>query len=415
MKLSSLRKLEVGISILLLLFFSGATGQIAPIQATLKIVSYPIILLLIAPRWKRFAYVITRDIPLLLLVVTAVVSVLWSVSPESTLTSGKGLVRTALFAAYLSMRYSLKEQLRLFAWSMGIAALISLFYAVVLPVQGLMPSDGGYAGLWRGAYGHKNHLGRAMTLSAEVFSLQALSSKRYKWLLWGGCGLSVFLVLRSQSATAFFTLVFLSALIPLYKFLQQRQYKLQVVVIIVVIFLSGIIKVLISTNAAAILASQGKDLSFTGRSYLWPVLETYIAERPFLGYGYEGFWEFNGARVAALVGDWAGHAHSGLYETLLHLGLVGVLLFILSLIPALIRTIKKMYLAKDATDFLALQFVILSLVFNFTIESTILSTSNILWIIYVALALSLAIPHPQTSLDHSCSKANSSIKKMDMT
>ena len=39
-----------------------------------------------------------------------------------------------------------------------------------------------------------------------------------------------------------------------------------------------------------IVTALGRDVELTGRLVLWPLVAQYIALRPYLGYGYYGFW-----------------------------------------------------------------------------------------------------------------------------
>jgi O-antigen ligase len=278
---------------------------------------------------------------------------------------------------------------------LGIAALLSVAIAVALP--GLGVQGGKFAGLWRGAFIFKNILGRTMNLSAEIFLLLALSSKRYSRILWAGFGLSVFLILRSGSTTALAVLLLVSSLLPLYKFLQQRQYKLQVVVITFSIFLVGSVAALIVVNAATLVGATGKDLTFSGRTELWPVLVEFIGQRFWLGYGYEAFWPSHGFFISNMQNWEITHAHNGYLDLSLSLGLIGVSLYALSFVSAFLRAVTQMFTAQKAEHFWPLQLLVMLLVFELTIETTILSSTSIWWIAYVSTALSLAVQQRRIS------------------
>lgn len=115
---------------------------------------YIVNLFLIIVRWRRFIYVATTDKFLLLLTGLALISALWSAAPIVTLRRSLALVSTTIFGVYLASRFSLKEQLRLLAWALGIAALLSLLFVVVPPHYGI-ETRGVYTGVWRGIYHQK--------------------------------------------------------------------------------------------------------------------------------------------------------------------------------------------------------------------------------------------------------------------
>ncbi len=112
---------------------------------------YGVVILLIFPWLKKFAYVVTRDKLLLLLVVIVVVSILWSAAPDVTLRRTVAFVGTTLFGAYLAMRYSPAELLRLLALALGIAAVLSVIVALVLPSYGVT-SDSSRGVAWTGIF-----------------------------------------------------------------------------------------------------------------------------------------------------------------------------------------------------------------------------------------------------------------------
>ncbi len=78
--------------------------------------------------------------------------------------------------------------------------------------------------------------------------------------------------------------------------------------------------------------------TLSGRTELWEVLDGYTGQRPWLGYGYGGFW--TPARIEAVSGDqsWGiSSAHSAYYEAALGVGRVGLGLLGLSLAAGLWR------------------------------------------------------------------------------
>jgi O-antigen ligase len=78
--------------------------------------------------------------------------------------------------------------------------------------------------------------------------------------------------------------------------------------------------------------------TLSGRTDLWDLLDEYARQRPWLGYGYGGFW--TPARIEAVSEDqyWGvSSAHSAYVETVLGTGRVGLVLLILVLVAGLLR------------------------------------------------------------------------------
>jgi len=356
-----------------------------PMMQVMWTLVYALSLLLVV-RSKKYLHIATRDKLLLLLVGIAVVSVLWSAAPEVTLRRSAALVGTTLFGIYLAARYDLGELLRLLAWALGIAALLSLVFAIALPSYG---TQADYRGLvWRGVYIHKNILGYNMVLSAVVFLLLALGDRRYRWVTWSGLGLSASLILLSNSITSMITLLALLTLLPLFWSLRWH-YSLAVSLYTIAVLGSGILIFWLASNTESVLEAFGRDASLTGRTQLWePVLEM-IWQRPWLGYGYGGFWlglEGKSALVWNVSGIYADHAHNGLLNVWLDLGLLGVSVFTLGFLLTLLRALAWARLTKTAEGLWPLAFLSFMLLHNVA-ETSLLLTNNVVWILYAAVVL----------------------------
>jgi O-antigen ligase len=91
----------------------------------------------------------------------------------------------------------------------------------------------------------------------------------------------------------------------------------------------GIIKLIVT--------GLGKDMTFTDRVPLWNTLVDIGLRKPFLGYGYGGFWF--GERLD-IIEDFS-IGHNGYLEIFVEGGLVAIILLIVLLISVL-RTIQRL-------------------------------------------------------------------------
>jgi len=397
---------EKGFAVLVLLLTAGAlinsllyqesefgsyTIEGDPSIQAMWLAIYGVTLLLLVLRWKHFIGVATSNKLLLLLLGIALISVLWSAVPEVTLRRSVALAGTTLFGVYLAARFSLSEQLRLVAWALGIAALTSFVVALILPSFGI--SSGGMGGEgWRGVFDHKNNLGRLMTLSTLVFLLLAVSSRRYRWIAWAGFGLSVSLVLLSNSATALVVFLALLTLLPLNRALQWR-HILVVPFLIGAMLLGVCIVVWLLSNADTLLDFMGKDVTLSGRTELWSAVVDMIGNCPWLGYGYSGFWlgrEGGSAYVLLVTLSNHPHAHNGFLDLWLDLGLLGVSVFTLGFFLTFVRAISWVRLSRTTEGLWPITYLMFMLLYN-TTETTILVWNNVFWVLYVTTTLSLSI------------------------
>jgi O-antigen ligase len=348
---------------------------------------YGVTFLLFIVRGRQCFHVATRDKLLLLLIGIAIVSILWSAEPSGTMRRSVALVGTTSFGVYLATRYGTGELLRLLAWALGISALLSLVFALALPSYGIFIDDRGAA--WQGVYVHKNYLGRVMALGAVIFLLIALDARSYRWIAWAGCGLSVILLSLSNSFAAMASLLMVLLLSPLYRALRWN-YFLAMPSFMVAIVAGGIVTTLFVTNTANVLTELGRDPTLTGRTDVWGAVVEAIRQRPWLGYGYGGFWlgwAGESARVALQAGFMPGHAHNGFLNLWLELGLLGVSVFVLAFSLTLLRAVAQARSTKTVEGFWPLVFLTFFVLYNLT-ESSLLGHNDIFWILYVAVALS---------------------------
>ena len=403
-------KLEKGFTVLILLLATGgllpllrhggeaSTVGIAegdPVARAIWIGVYVATFALVAARWKLFVYVATRDKLLLLLVVLAMISVLWSFDPGFTIRRSFALVGTTLIGIYFAMRYSLGEQLRLLAWAFGIAALLSLLFALAVPSIGIS-SKVESPGAWLGIFDHKNTLGSRMALGALVFLLVGLSTRRYRKLAWASLGLSVGLILLSASQSSLVIFLTLPFLLGVYSML-RRPYTLAVPLSITLMLLGGSAATWLLINLETVLTALGRDVTLTGRTELWDAVWEMIWRSPWLGYGYNAFWmgwEGPSASVWIATGARHLHSHNGFLDLWLELGLVGIVVFVLGFLRTFLRAIVWARSTRTAEEYWPLMFLTFVFLSNIT-ESRTLSTNSIFWILYVAVTLSFLVPRGQ--------------------
>ena len=367
----------------------SAQGDVVT-QLFLYIVFLVTILLLVA-RWKAFVRTAMRDKLLWLLVGIALFSVLWSITPDITLRRSFALLGTTLFGVYFATRYDLSEQLQLLAWTLGTGVVLSLLLTPVLPSYGIM--SGEYAGAWRGIYSHKNILGRLMVLSALVFLLLSNGSRRQIWLARVAIGLSMILILLSNSKSALIILLTLLILVPFYRAL-QRHYTVGMFLLIVVVSVGGGMASLFVSNMETILGALGRDATLTGRTELWAAVLDRIGQRPWLGYGYKAFWLSQDREAASYVWNvtqWRpAHSHNGFLELGLDLGLVGLFVFVVGFLRAYFGGLVWIFSAKPGVGLWPLLYMTFILLANLT-ESMILRQNSIFWVLYVAAIYSMLV------------------------
>src|SRR5690606_33883518 len=142
------------------------------------------------------------------------------------------------------------------------------------------------------------------------------------------------------------------------------------------------------SNYEAVLAALGRDATLTGRTLLWVLVLGEIRERPWLGYGYGGYWlgwDGPSAFVWQAVGWMPPSAHNGYLDAVLDLGLVGLVIAMAGIGGVLVREVRGLRSARTPAQRWPVLFLLMYLVYN-SVESILVRRNNLLWILCVAVA-----------------------------
>lgn len=396
-------------TILGLIFFTGLQVHVADylvgesLQGTLSsLIRYSVIIgsfALLFLRWKQSLFVAQRARLLWLLIILDAASFFWSELPGWSYLSIRGeLLPMVLFGLYFGSQYRLREQLRILAIFFILSAVGSFLVVFLLPQVGLHPVAE-FDGAWRGLYGHKNGLSAYMSFGALAFLSILLSPEKEKVLnpklVWFGLILTVTLIIFSTSATGLLMMMFLLAVLLIYRRYRWRG-KRSILALNLGIGASVIAIILVILNWNSILANLGKDPTLTGRALIWQNSVSFWLDKFFLGYGRDAFWNPDlpyayqiGSKIA--FNYLPPHAHNGFIDTALEVGFIGLGLFLIGLFLTLVRGFRMAYIRPQAPLLWAVGFLCLLVLFNF-VESAVLRRANLFFVIYIALYLSLLLP-----------------------
>ncbi|WP_016952923.1 O-antigen ligase [Anabaena sp. PCC 7108] len=386
------------VSVVLLLLFAETLNIPSVVDKSINAVSYLIVTILVISQFKRIVYVLTRDISLLLLVMIAVLSNLWSEAIDVTSIQSRSLLRTTFFAAYLASRYSPRELISLLSSTISISIITSFAASIAIPSFGTGVVNGKLT--WKGIYAFKQYLARFMAIGSLVFLMKILDKKYNTWLAFLGLVSSLILILQSQSKTALILFIFSLLVLPIFTILKQSAGIRLISLLIFATIFSSIVTI-ISLNLEFILVDLlGKDMELNGRIPVWTLVIEKALERRWFGYGYAAFW-YSDEAYYIVKNSWASlsvgnevsrfHSHNGFVDLFTQLGFVGLGLFIINLINLFNRLIKIIIITKTLESFWMLQVLLIKIILNTVELITILSPSNIFWILYVYIALSSAV------------------------
>jgi O-antigen ligase len=333
-------------------------------------------------RWQKVLHFASQNLLFIILVIMVPLSFIWSAKPEETFTGSVGMIGTTFFGLYVASRFTLKEQLNLIAWAFGIVIILSLIFIIALPKYGIM--GGVHAGASRGVFTHKNGMGKFMVLSNCVFLLVARSAKPGNFYPWLGVIGSVGLILASTSTNALLSGTVLT-LIVLFssQILQLKPHALIPLLFLLGAFLWAF-SLWFTDFVTPILGYFGKDLTLTGRTDIWAAVIEKIQERPWLGYGFNGFWHGihgESAYVIRALRWGVPNSHNGYLDFILQLGMVGFSVFLIIVWTTLIKTLSLIVNNFHWQYLWPFVFIIYSGFINYA-EPSLLSQNDLFWILF---------------------------------
>jgi len=251
--------------------------------------------------------------------------------------------------------------------------------AVVYGARGLVKI--GYPGY----FGGKNYLGECAALSFLLAFHEMLCPGRRRVLGIIMAAIAFYLVLRSDSKTAF-GLAFICPFLAGATLMVRRLTRLSPALILLSIPLCYIVLSSVSNfNMGRLSYMLYGDATFTGRTIIWDFAQSEIAVHPILGWGYQSFWLVPGSPSIALS-NWVGgmpNAHNGYYDTMLETGYVGFA-FLLAFILGTLHAIGRLADRNPARAQLVLSLALFFILFNF-LESIWMRGFEFLWVMFLFL------------------------------
>jgi len=334
---------------------------------------------------------VVRALPALgtiwIILAVALASPAWSAAPEVSVRRSFALLGTTIFALYLGTRFTRHELVRI----------LFAVYVAAVPLNilaGVMGIGAPY-GVWMGTFSSKNLLGQAMVLSTVVCLLFTLSETGWK----RGLGLATtalscaLLILSNSKTSAVVLFASVMLLIPL-RVLRLR-YRVAELAVTATLVGAGTLAVWIAGNSAAVLNLLGRDATLTGRVQLWGMLWQMIQQKPWIGYGYGGFWLYwNGPSAAiwqvsmARYGWLPPNGHDGFIDLWLDLGVVGLVAFVVNFAASFVRSFGVAREAQSFLDLFPVMFLYIMVLANLT-ESALVIHNSLMWVLFVTISVQL--------------------------
>ena len=276
-------------------------------------------------------------------------SALWSIEPDISFKLGTEFI---LFTA-ISIVAARAQTLRSLISSFMCALLVGVVLSAVFRTTAAVGTTGEIALI--GMFGSKNNLASFVCLSM-ITSISVLTDRQQPRLLrvlaLFGLTLDPIMLVKAHSLGALLAgggaMATALAVVLLSAMSRRRRNLVLPLVTVLAICVAGFILLALRQgfDVSTLLAAAGKDVSLTGRTFLWSRAREYISVRPLLGIGYQSFWVQGHVEAEALwrfakVESRAGfHFHNLYYETAVELGNLGAALLGFSMMAAAVASLR---------------------------------------------------------------------------
>jgi exopolysaccharide production protein ExoQ len=324
-------------------------------------------------------------------------SIFWSVYWEISFSRWLIFLFTIIAGATIGLRYEIKDIFKYLSL-FGISVLFaSLFFIVFEPRIGVMNyyiiHDA-----WKGIYWHKGHMGLIAAFINILFLINVVYSVQIKGkytIVWSFLYLfSLLFVYKTDSAAAYLTIIFLHGMVLLTLVLLKFKDKIKPSHYLIFIFAVIFVGLVILLNLGHVFSLFHRSTSLTGRIPMWTYLfNTYLSQRPMLGYGFNAFWYVGPYRVA--MGLAAGYpdpiiiSDNGFIDILINTGYAGLILFLLFYSGMWWRSIQKARVANDIIGVFPLVLMTFTLIANIS-WSLIFENEGFFMLMMISLLFSIS-------------------------
>lgn len=318
-------------------FFGGSEGGEPGILVVgLWTVAYAIGATSLLDGWFRRRLRVLLPLPLVLFVLLAALSYTWSYAPAVTLRRSFALTGTVVVGLALAQRLRPVELLDALRLALVIIAVTSL----LLYLSGSPAAIDPLHGTLQGTMPSKNTLGRAMGLGIlSAATLAILDVARRRRALVSAAVMAVPLGMAGSTGGLLLTLGIVSVIAGT---MVWRSFRGRTTLVCVGALLLGFLMVTLpGMTSDEVAGVVGRDPTLTGRTDLWRHAIDAIGDEPLLGHGFGAFWHDDGPITAARISareQWSvPHAHNGLLDLALDVGVVGAGLAAAALVVVLGR------------------------------------------------------------------------------
>ena len=305
-----------------------------------ELLLYPLALYYAYTIWRdqgSLAPLINRAWIILLFAVWCLISPLWAVEPVGALKQALYVSLTMMICFQVAASLTPRQVMHAVCLAASIIAVVHLTFAY---------------GLGRGHLGifpSKNTMGKTMVILWIVTFATFLdpgTRTLYRFLSLAMASIAAWMAMLSNSATAVLLVLASTLLLTsgavIFRHGLMRASRLAILFLLLGVLTSLAVVILPYQQVDpvdAVLSHFGKDSTLTGRTILWQYAEDQIRERPLLGVGAGGFWNYYESPLVQRIFSefYKGprdifNFHNSFYEIAVHQGLIGLGIAVLALL-----------------------------------------------------------------------------------
>jgi len=346
----------------------------------------------------------------------AAFSVVWSIEPTVTIRRLVRMVTFLLDAMALALlpwsRTRFQSVLRPVLTGMLLGSIAFVFYNPKWAVEQSAAFE--LRNAWRGLATQKNGLGSIASI-ATLLWLQAWLNRESKiwWILIGGGAAAVCLVC-SRSSTSLMATVFACTLLLMLSrtppgLRRYMPYLVGVFVVALVVYSLAVLNLVpgLGFILRPITMMTGKDMTFSGRTAIWGIINEHIAYHPLLGTGYGAYWIGEGVtssdsyEMTRRLYWYPTEAHNGYLDVINDLGAVGAAV-LLAFLFTYVRQGLRLFRTARAQGALFLALLFQQLIANLS-ESRWFNVLSVEFLVFTLATVCLGRELLQQDLDRKAS------------
>jgi exopolysaccharide production protein ExoQ len=316
-------------------------------------------------------------------------SVLWAFSPELSFIrfiQQVMIITSIVLPAMVAARTT--DMMRSLFLVFAFASILNVLFvlsgsAVVATIDWRGHVDSGYPGYFQ----DKNALGQCAAAAILLSLHEMVYPGLRRALATIVVVIATVLILLSGSKTAI-GMALIAPILGGLALITRKKMRISLAIIVLSIpFCYAVLSSVSNFNMNRLSYMLTGDSSFTGRTFIWDFVQSEIARRPLLGWGYQSFWLVPGSPSFVEAPGWVKRlteGHNGYYDTMLQMGYIGYALLVIFIIATL-HAIGRVADRDPVRAWLVLSLALFVILSNY-LESLWMRGFEFLWVVFLIVA-----------------------------